>query len=596
MQPIPILPDYEDYLKIPKWCFTLNETDIEMLNVPGNEIIINNLPGKVVEDVWDDFQKKKWKSKSKVDKKEDARDEKDERDEKEESREDGKQYKNLSKEDLLSAVRCIVCLDNWARVHGKKVIEGRFIKSSENIEVIKKPTKMNIFIKSDEFDNDDQLQIETKHISAHREKVDFVKDIDKCLSQFRGDMFYKQHLCFSKRSQWESWALFSIDDKRMDEFTPEKKRKWMNGRSKERCEKISKILSKKCEEYEITVDDEKENEKCSKCQYAKNIDNFANFTNGEQTFGSYIRKIKIDGVPCVGCWKKLILINSTRFSRLMLMLLTSRASDESVEANYVPNLSRLACVDDYFRDAESMDCEVLRLHFFPKIKGIGLGNKNSVAIPLLLYVFRYVFDENIIDMTFEEICSFRQVGVKKAGVASDLCAGLDSHILDLTRRWNWSTEKNEQKRHDEVTRFFEFHRDIMPLLNRSLVTICQLFQDEATKLIGVAMLEFLLYYEDCKYSDFVFHWYVKEFSSKNKTMEKTNVDIVAWRRKFWDLYDQKVDKTIKLRAIEDEKLKAQMRIEKYTIMVARRVFSKHKIELKRANYSKIELVLSFVLD
>ena len=76
-----------------------------------------------------------------------------------------------------------------------------------------------------------------------------------------------------------------------------------------------------------------------------------------------------------------------RFSQLMLMLLTSRASDESVEANFIPHLIKLTYVDDYFKDVGSMDCEEIRLHFFPKIEPIGRGNKNSMALPLLLYVF-----------------------------------------------------------------------------------------------------------------------------------------------------------------------------------------------------------------
>ncbi|GFH53342.1 predicted protein [Chaetoceros tenuissimus] len=380
----------------------------------------------------------------------------------------------------------------------------------------------------------------------------------------------------------------------MDEFSSDKKSRWVSARTKARNKKISLIVSKKSDEDGISIDDKIM--QCPKCQYWRNIDDYKNYTKGK-TYGEFVKDLKKhQTVQCVGCWKKLILINSTRFSRLMLMLLTSKASDEIVEKNFIPNLSELACVDDYFKDAGSMDCEALRIHFYPKIKGIGLGQKNSIAIPLLLFVFRYIFDENIIDMTFDEICSFRQVGVKKAGVASDLCVGLDVHILELTGRWNWSLEKDEEKRHHEICRFFELDKEIMPLLNRSIVSICQLFRNKETTLIGIAMLECLLYYDDCKYCDLVFHWYVKEFSNKKKSKEKTQADIFAWRRKFWDLYDQKVDKTLNLRAIEDEELKAQMRIEKYTIMVARRVFSKHKIELMRANYSEIELVLSFILD
>ena len=71
----------------------------------------------------------------------------------------------------------------------------------------------------------------------------------------------------------------------------------------------------------------------------------------------------------------------------MLMLLTSRASDESVEENFIPHLSKLTCVDDYFKDEGSMDCEEIRLHFFPKIEPIGIGKQNSMALPLILYVF-----------------------------------------------------------------------------------------------------------------------------------------------------------------------------------------------------------------
>lgn len=212
---------------------------------------------------------------------------------------------------------------------------------------------------------------------------------------------------------------------------------------------------------------------------------------------------------------------------ILVMLHTSVTRDEYVKAVFSTKWEKFYSADQFF--GKDKDPEVIRKKFESVIaeNQAGLQEKKSVYMFFLLVILNDYYSGNILDITYEQLLELPDFGYKKAGIVDENHVGLDTHLKGLiVKKWKWTEEKNDKLQHQIVTDMFCGYQKLIPDLNSSIVSVCQLFQakeelpsgeKKELTILGVIFLELLAVLNDGIYEKWVDLWYEKEKEiSKNK--------------------------------------------------------------------------------
>lgn len=447
-----------------------------------------------------------------------------------------------------------------------------------------KHTSSEDFLKKTNLDL--QIKPESENASQkHSKKIGFVQNTKTILDEMREHYFFKQipHLrnkCLSDRYHWYSWPLFSTADKKIDGMSKGEKKKWCDRRRQARRKKILQEIDLIKEEFELDASISFPIGRCELCRDNTKFHSYTKYTGG-MSYRGYLQQIRITRkVPCLGCLKKLILLNKQKFSRFLTMLVTSVTRDFSVKKlitsvdGFYGYSSAREIIEDLIKKTNSVN--IFKMKVFVKKKLIserlGLQGKSADALIIAITVIYFYFGDNVLDLKSRDWIKFCEVGIKKAYVIEDIYdisdmddetgeeyafrkVGLDTHLIKLVDMWGWAEEYSKQttilsffgngKERDPeiqekkkfprvfkkwsdkqhrlnslyVSRAFTSRQDLVPMVNGAIVDVCQLFQEKnGGWFLGIGFLEILSVIEEGQYEDYVDKWFWKEFHFKDERL------------------------------------------------------------------------------